>query len=558
MDRRVGVRKNRLSGTRLRAPGSRSIRCLQTPDLEEVSPSVATTHLETTPPGDTNTPSSEPRSFINRCSDSYYGETGDINGVEETPFTSPPNLQALRKSVQLDPTPRPVLIRAWADAYWQSVFHYCPVLEAKDLDGSNASTALGKAICLVGNLVRPNPRGFKLANELYEEVKLLICLDLDRDTARTLKAICLLSLWSAKPSNPITLDGPWHWIAVAVRLALQMGLYRECTYVNRSDAKSLRRIFWTLHNNDTLEAACWNRPPLLRRNDFNVELPTRDDFDMPCLHSVVFIESSKLCTIISRTSELHRDRRPIELEEFSRVETSLCDWVNSLPGELRLFDEGGTRKSYCRPVSELLIQYFVAIILSEFLRCRDRGGPRRVSVASLLSASCAVTLYEEIDCRDEARLPHHNGFYCLVLALPIIHRTPQNSEQKSERERNLAVLRSILKGLDGKYGDAKWGVAMMDKLKTRIDRTLDSRCSGNSEHLESSPVSNRMFPFPPDFCDNMALLEQTTGPNAEFSVANLNALQDWSVDNSTLDCTWLDLFRFDVADMNGEFQNSVQ
>jgi hypothetical protein len=34
---------------------------------------------------------------------------------------------------------------------------------------------------------------------------------------------------------------------VAVRLALQMGLHRESTYLNRPDAKCLRRIFWQLH-----------------------------------------------------------------------------------------------------------------------------------------------------------------------------------------------------------------------------------------------------------------------------------------------------------------------
>lgn len=168
--------------------------------------------------------------------------------MEEAPPTASSHLQeAVLKSIQPDSTPRPVLIRAWTDAYSKFVFHYCPVLDEKDLDGSNASTTLGKAIRLVGNLVRRNPGGPKLANDLFEEVKLLICLNHDKDTAHALKAICLLSLWSVKPSNPITLDGPWHWIAVAVRLALQVGLHRECTYLSRPDAKCLRRIFWTLH-----------------------------------------------------------------------------------------------------------------------------------------------------------------------------------------------------------------------------------------------------------------------------------------------------------------------
>lgn len=230
--------------------------------------------------------------------------------------------------------------------------------------------------------------------------------------------------------------------------------------------------------------------------------------------------------------------------------------MTNLPEELKLFDETGKRKSYCRPVSELLIQYFAAIILSEFLRCRDRGGPRRVSVASLLSASCAAALYEEIDCRDEAiLLPHHNGFYCLALALPLIHHIPQSPEKRTVRQRDLGILRSILRGMDGRYGDAKWAIAVMEKLMTSIDRASDPQRPRINERLEPCALASQLFPFPNEFCDNMALLEQTMEPIAEFPIENLDPLQDWSIDNGTFDYTWLDLFRFDIADMNRNFES---
>ncbi|KAI1358054.1 hypothetical protein F5Y08DRAFT_322704 [Xylaria arbuscula] len=558
--RRVGVRKTRTAGARLRTARSPSIRGLRASELGVPSPVTTDSHPETTrSSGSNNTPHSQPNTFISRCSNGYYGEYDDIIGAEGAPFSTSVQLhEAVLKSVKLNSAPRPVLIRAWADAYLKFIFHYCPVLEDKDLHGSNVSTTLGKAICLVGNLVRRIPRGPKLADELYEEVKLLISINHGKDTVQTLKAICLLCLWSAKPSYPITLDGPWHWIAVAVRLAFQMGLHRECTYSNRPDAKYLRRIFWTLHNADTLEAACWNRPPLLRRNDFDVKLPTLDDCDVSNVQLQVFIESTKLCTIINHISELHRDKKTQEVEEFPGIETSMCDWVSNLPEELQLFHQNGERKGYCRPVSELLIQYFVAIVLSEFLRFRDKGGPRNVSVASLLAASCATALYEEIDCRDEAMfLPHHNGFYCLVLALPIIHHTPQSPEKKAVRQRDLVILQAILRGMEGRYGDARWCIAIMEKLKSSIDRAPETQRPGHSERLELSAVASLLFPFPAEFCDNMALLEQAA-PNAEFSAENFDPWQDWSVDNGTFDYNWLDLFRFDVADMDGQFESGDQ
>ncbi|KAI1296445.1 putative acetamidase regulatory protein [Xylaria venustula] len=401
--------------------------------------------------------------------------------------------------------------------------------------------------------MRHDPRGPELANELYEEVKLLICINYDKDMLQILKSLCLLSLWSVKPSNPITLDVPWHWIGVAVRLASQMGLHRESTYMNQPDAKCLRRIFWTLYNSDTLEATCWSRPALLRRDEFDVKLPTFDDFDIANVQSLVFVESSKLCTIISRISARCRDRQSLQPQGFSEIEESLCDWASNLPEQVQLFDENGKRKSYDRPVSELLIQYFTAIVMGEFLRYRDNGGPRRVSVVSLLAASCAATLYDEIGCRDEAMfLPYHNAFYCLVLALPLIHHIPRGLENQNVRTRDLEVLQSILNGMNGRYGNAKWAIERMLHLKTRIDSATNSQGAGNSDRLEPYILASRLFPFPSGFCENMALLEQTIS-TAEVPIDNLDTMQNWPIDNDSLNYTWLDVFSFEVTDMDRDF-----
>lgn len=128
-----------------------------------------------------------------------------------------------------------------------NAFHHCPVVEQKDISDSPTSVVVQKAICMIANLMRQDPIGPKLAGELYERVKILICTNSEPDPVHTLETLCLLSLWSNKPSNPVSLDSPGHWIGVATRLALQIGLHREATYLNRSDASCLRRIFWSLH-----------------------------------------------------------------------------------------------------------------------------------------------------------------------------------------------------------------------------------------------------------------------------------------------------------------------
>ena len=128
-----------------------------------------------------------------------------------------------------------------------NAFHYCPVLEQRDLTDSSTSIVLQKAISMVANLLRQDVRGLVIANELYERIKILICMNSERDLAQILKVLCLLTLWNCRPSTPlVSVDGPWHWTGVGLRLAVRMGLHRESTYLNRSDASCLRRMFWYL------------------------------------------------------------------------------------------------------------------------------------------------------------------------------------------------------------------------------------------------------------------------------------------------------------------------
>jgi hypothetical protein len=125
-------------------------------------------------------------------------------------------------------------------------FHHCPVLEQLDVTDSPPSVGLQKAISMVANLMRRDPHALEIATELYERIKMLICMNSEPDPVQTLKILCLLTLWNCRPSTPVSVNGPWHWIGVGLRLAVQMGLHRESTYLNRPDASCLRRMFWYL------------------------------------------------------------------------------------------------------------------------------------------------------------------------------------------------------------------------------------------------------------------------------------------------------------------------
>jgi hypothetical protein len=216
-------------------------------------------------------------------------------------------------------------------------------------------------------------------------------------------------------------------------------------------------------------------------------------------------------------------------------------------------------------MSELAIQYFVAVIISEFLGYR--GAPRNCQtlIPSFLAASCAATLYDEIYCRDESLLLlHTHGFFCLVLALPLVHSTPLSSSKEESRKRDLGVLRSILTEMCDRYGDGKMALRMIDDLENKVERTVRRQTEpelGNSmEELECDNLEpemdfdihdvQRLFPFPPSLCDNMDLLELLAAPNDQLIANHFDPAQTWPGDHTTFDLTWMDLFELDFGDSN--------
>lgn len=264
---------------------------------------------------------------------------------------------------------------------------------------------------------------------------------------------------------------------------------------------------------------------------------------------------------MSSISELQLARQPIQAEQFVVIETALCDWTSHLPEELRLYDEIGRRKSYSRPIAEMFIQYFVTIIFAELLKYRVGRKPWRVSIQSLVAASCAVALYDEIYCRDEAiHLPSITGFFCLAVALPLIHHVPQSAPKQRSRKRELDILRSIMTRLQDRYGDAEWVLRMLSTLERRIQQTMDEN-SGSSTILsglqEPHAYATQLFSFPPTFCDNMDLLQLTTTTPAFQSLTdNSELMQDWPTDDTGFDFSFLDLFGLDFGDDTSIFDEN--
>jgi len=289
----------------------------------------------------------------------------------------------------------------------------------------------------------------------------------------------------------------------------------------------------------------------LRRKEFNVKLPKLENFETPNVQSLVFLESTKLCTIISTISEHQLERWPTPPEELSNIEAALCDWIGHLPEELRLYDKSGRRKTYCRPISEMFIQYFVTVILTELLRHRDGKRPPRVTISSLVAASCAVSLYDEIHCRDETIfLPSINGFFCLVLALPLIHHVPQCESKEASRRKELDILHSVLMRLRNKYGDSDALLRKVNNLERSIQKARVESGGSNatlSGIQDLCVYAKELFPFPSTICGNMDLLQLADGPLNQFIADDFAPVQNWPPDENPFDFTLMGLFGLDFA-----------
>jgi hypothetical protein len=150
--------------------------------------------------------------------------------------------------------PKPALTRAFIDNFVEHRFHWYPVVDQSDLQSQGSSILVQQALCLAGSLMRHDSEAMKQSHIIYERVKLLLSINYEENPEQVLKALCLITCWSPKPPDKVSLDGPWHWTGIATRLAVQMGLHKESTYVRNPNAKCLRRIFWHLYVSAITEA----------------------------------------------------------------------------------------------------------------------------------------------------------------------------------------------------------------------------------------------------------------------------------------------------------------
>ncbi|EXJ61041.1 hypothetical protein A1O7_05194 [Cladophialophora yegresii CBS 114405] len=501
-----------------------------------------------------------------------------LKDVEVTTATQPRLTSQARSALQFveaDVLPKPPLLAALTESYFQNVFHRYPVADRAHLADPECPTLLKQAVCMAGSLMRPSSStgGLALSQSLYEKTKMMLFFNHEQDPVTSLAALCLLICWSGNPSNSSSLDCPWQWTGTAIRLAVQMGLHKEVTYTNRPDAGRLRRLWWTLMNADRLQAACFGRPLGLRRSDYDTRMPSAADFDRADISSLVFVHYAGVIAVWGEIADVGARGFPTTGAVIEGLTDMLCNWVAELPEEICLFDQTGSRRPYRQSISELHMVYSVAIILVEALSIK-RHEQWSTSLPAIIAAAFVTRLIEEVDCWDELNLMSSTTtFYAMAASIPLIYHRTSNPERRAKRQEGLLTLCSALERMSPRWGAASVLLGTIRRIRNLVEQQAahqpqqqqqqqqPQEQEQQQEHQDSSDPAEttqsgftpprayrhrEMFPFPPDICPDMALLHPSIDDVLDVGDMMLPLGDEhllWSYGESQ---TYLDHFRLNM------------
>lgn len=104
--------------------------------------------------------------------------------------------------------------QALVESFSDHLFYLYPLFEPSELEEPNLlPLILQKGLWMSGSLLRrvATVEDLILPHTLYQQTKNLIYGDSHQgDSIAILKAICLVSCWSPRPPDMVSMDGPWH------------------------------------------------------------------------------------------------------------------------------------------------------------------------------------------------------------------------------------------------------------------------------------------------------------------------------------------------------------
>ncbi|KAJ5569462.1 uncharacterized protein N7459_008892 [Penicillium hispanicum] len=426
--------------------------------------------------------------------------------------------------------------QALADVYFRELFPFVPVIDRGQF-GAESSLLLKQSLCLAGSTLRQSPGPPEWSpSAIFGRLKTLVFLHHDPDPLNILSAVCILSSWLPYAPEAVLLDNPWQWAGMGIRFGLQMQLHYEETYARSEHPGRLRRIWWYLFVNDTMQMACSGLPGMFPLIQSRIALPSLADFDNPDTGARVFCEMTTLCRILREILELGQmdNAQPYQVNSCMG---RLTRWREQLPPELQLYDRDKTsRRPYNHHVNEAHIFYLVTIILICFLGRHHSS--LLFKYVSMTASSCIARLYEEIACHEDA--VYLNSMHAWVILVAAISRSFSDSELLNpELDEEIKISHQILEKMCEKHTAAAMVLNRLNatghvsgtEITAQVDTMWNSLPAPISDEERQYMLS--LFHFPSQFCSMLNLLQSAESrANHQQSTIEYND-DDWPVDWSS-------------------------
>lgn len=168
----------------------------------------------------------------------------------------------------------------------------------------------------------------------FRRAKTLFDARFERNRDTVVQAALLLT-WHSDGAEDVIANS-WHWIGVAARTAMGLGMHRDAdkSTLVPHNKRMWRRVWWLLFQCDVLISLQYGRPQAIRLEESDVKRLQASDFEH-CGHKVQVnhcLQQTDLCIIISRGLKgrfcLSRSPDPhVRRKELQETEQELAGWL---------------------------------------------------------------------------------------------------------------------------------------------------------------------------------------------------------------------------------------
>ncbi|RSL80628.1 hypothetical protein CEP51_006449 [Fusarium floridanum] len=235
-------------------------------------------------------------------------------------------------------------------AYFIHVNKGFPIVDEEEFmdryNGTDAyrqiSLPLFHAVCLVGaHVLSPRREDVKAIKfDFFRRAKLLFDCRFEQHRESYLQ-VALLLTWQCDNLEDIV-SNSWHWVGVAARTAMGMGMHRDTapSSLNTMDKSQWVRLWWSVFQFDVMVSASYGRPQAINLDESDAPMLHEKHFNgIPQANCAFAIQHTQLCIIFSKAM---KGRVAIRASPADRAQVTkqadeeLAQFITQLPESLRL------------------------------------------------------------------------------------------------------------------------------------------------------------------------------------------------------------------------------